>query len=222
MSTTSILPGPRATAAFLVIAPLGALLEAVFSPLRGGSTADDVRHVAAHQGLFVATVLLGLASTLLFIPAFLGLADACRDACPRLATFAGWVMVGAMCGFVAVRTLQSVELQSVREGFRSQVAARLVDHAGFGPIVAPLFVLFLGGALVGLVCLAIAAWRTGFPRPACVLLALFQVIDFAIPARPTASHLILLVALAWLAVTLWARPGGTGSPLVEATRSVAL
>jgi len=221
MSTTSILPGPRATAALLVIAPLGALLEAGFSPLRGGSTADDVQHIAAHQPLFVATVLVGLTSTLLFIPAFLGLADACRTASPRLAGFAGWVMVGAMCGFVAVRTLQSVELQSVREGLTPAVAARLVDHAGFGPIVAPLLVLFLGGALIGLVCLAIAAWRAGFPRAACVLLALFQIVDLAIPARPVISHLILLVALTWLAMTLWTHPG-TASPRAEAMHAAAV
>jgi hypothetical protein len=221
MSTQSILPGRRATAVLLVVAALGELVEAAFSPLRGGSTADDLRHIAAHQGLFAVTVLVGLVSTLLYIPGFLGLADACRVRSPRLARVSGWLAVGAMCGFVAVRMGQAVELQTVRDGLSIDSGAALVDHVTGNPIAAPLLVLFLGGGLIGLVTLAVALWRAGFPRPACVLLACFQLIDLTVPSRLLVSHLLLLVALAWCAVALWS-PARAESRPAEATEPVAV
>jgi hypothetical protein len=213
--TTSILPSRRATAVLLVVAALGSVAEAVSSPLRGGSTADDLSHIAVQQSPFTASVLIGLASTLLYIPGFLGLAESCCSSSPRMARVAGWLLAGAMCGFVAVRTLQAVELQAVREGLELDTGARLVDHAGFNPIVAPLLVLFLGGALVGMTCMAVVAWRAGFPKVACVLLGAFQVVDLVIPGRPLISHLVLLLALAWLGRTLWVRPPA-GAPSVVA------
>ncbi len=70
--------------------------------------------------------------------------------------------------------------------------------------------LFLGGAVVGTVSLAVAAWRAGFPRVPAVLLALFQFVDLGLPGHTgtVVAHTVLLVALAWFATYLWADTSG--------------
>ena len=205
MSRSSIVPGSRATAVLLVIATLGMVVEGLVSPISGGSAAGDLRSIAAHPGAFQLSVLVGTVATFLFVPAFLGLAQACLDRTPRLARVAGWTTAAAMAGFVGVRMGQAVELAGLRQGLGFHDLAATIDHASANWIGGPIFVVFLGGALLGTVLLGIAGWRAGLPKPACVLLAVFQVVDLVAPDRPVpVSHVLLLVALGWIAVRLWA------------------
>jgi hypothetical protein len=205
MSTTSILPGRRATAVLLVAASGLELAETVISPLKDGSTSSELIRLAAHQGRFTVSVLCGMAAVLLFGPAFLGLADSCASRTPRLARFAGWTAAVSMTAFFGVRGIQTVELATAHEGLDHQTAGEVIDAVGANPLGIVVLLLFLGGALVGTVSLAVAAWRADFPRVPAVLLALFQLVDLAAPghAGTVLAHTLLLVALAWFATYLW-------------------
>lgn len=210
MSTT-LLPGPRLATSLLVVAGSGVLAETLTSPLDGSSTLKDLGAIAAHQTRFEVSVLLGLAATVLFIPAFLGLAEVFAGSSRRVATTAGWLLAASMAGFVAIRLGQAVELAGVQAGADRGELAGTVDGAASTTIGAPILVMFLGGATVGLVLLAVAAWRAGMPRPACVLLAVFQPVDLALPDHPfplgCVSHALLLTAFCWLAYAVHERAG---------------
>ncbi len=84
MSET-LLPGLRATAVLLVLAPLGEVVEQLLSPLDGSSTGKDLAAIAAHQGRFEVSVLVGVLATVMYAPAFLG--------CVR-ALSGSWVTLG--------------------------------------------------------------------------------------------------------------------------------
>lgn len=166
MSDQPALIGRRATVLCLVLAPLFEVVEALLSPLRGTSTAADLRGIAGHQGLFVVSVLVGLLATLLYVPAFLGLATRCVGASPVAARLGAAFAVWSMMGFMGVRMAQAVELQAVRDGLDRGDTARLMDHLVANPIGAASLVLLLAGSAVGLVALAVAGWRAGLPAGA--------------------------------------------------------
>jgi hypothetical protein len=202
MSAT-LLPSPRLATVLLVVAAAGDLTEAALTPLDGSSTLKDLGAIAAHQTRFEVAVGIGLVSTVLFLPGLLGLANGFVGTSRRVATAAGWLLVAAMAGFLAIRLGQAVELATIQTGGDRPDLAAAVDHTSANVIGLPILVMFLGGALVGLVLLAVAAWKAGMPRSACVLLAVFQPVDFVMPQHPfplgCVSHALLLVALVWMA-----------------------
>jgi hypothetical protein len=205
--STTLLPSPRVATTLLVVAALGDLTEAALSPLDGSSTLKDLGAIAAHETRFEVSVVLGLVATVLFLPGLLGLANGLMGASRRVAGTAGWLLGGAMAGFLAIRLGQAVELATIQTGGDRRDLAAAVDKAGSNVIGLPILLMFLGGATVGLVLLAIAAWNAGLPKAACLLLAVFQPIDFVMPEHPfplgCISHALLLVALAWIARAVW-------------------
>jgi hypothetical protein len=208
--STTLLPGPRVATALLVVAALGDLTEAALSPLDGSSTLKDLGAIAAHQTRFEVSVVVGLVATVLFLPGLLGLANGLMGASRRVAATAGWLLGGAMAGFLAIRLGQAVELATIQTGGNRHDLAAAVDRTSSNVIGLPILLMFLGGATVGLVLLAIAAWKAGLPKASCVLLAAFQPIDFVMPEHPfplgCVSHALLLVAFAWMAGTVWRSP----------------
>ena len=111
----------------------------------------------------------------------------------------------SISSFVGVRATQAVELQLARSPLPPEQAASILDHAFTTPIGAVIVVLFLGGAFVGLVAMCVAVWRAGLPRPAALLLALFQPVDLVASSHwgTVLSHAVLLAGLGWIAVRLW-------------------
>ena len=214
MSTTSILPGRRSTAVLLVAAAVLELAETLISPLRGGSTSSELGLVAAHEGRFTVSVLCGMAAVLMYGPGFLGLAGSCASRTPWLARFAGWTAAVSMTAFFGVRGIQAVQLAAVRQGLDHHTAAKVIDAVGANPLGITVLVLFLGGAVVGTVSLAVATWRAGLPKVAAVLLGIFQFVDLALPGHlgTVLSHALLLVALAWFATYLWTPSTDTAKP----------
>jgi hypothetical protein len=208
--STSILPGRRVTAALLVTASLLELTETVISPLGEGSTSSALVGIADHQTQFTITVLCGMTAVLLFGPGFLGLANVCAPSVPRLARFAGWVSAAAMTGFFGVRGIQAVQLAMVRDGLANPTAGQIVDDAGTNPLGVLVLVLFLGGALVGTIALAVATWRAGLPRVPAFLLGIFQLVDLGAPGHGGSilAHALLLVAMIWFATNLFAPSTG--------------
>ena len=207
--------GRSAVLACLVLAPALEVIETITSPLKDTSTAADLAAIDAHRGVFVVSVLCGLAATALFVPAFLGLARAGVARSPIAARIGGGVAVVSMLGFAGVRAVQAVELETVRQAMPTHTAAALIDGIASNPIGVVVMVTFLGGSVVGTIALAVATWRAGLPRVPAVLLVLFPVIDLAAGGHvgTIASHVVLLVALSWFAVALRERTApAVGAP----------
>jgi hypothetical protein len=210
-------------AAVLIAAPLCEVVEALFSPLKGTSTAADVRAISLHQSAFVASVLIGLAGTVLYVPAFVGLAARAVDRSRTLALVGGALAVLSMLGFAGVRMGQAVELQGVRQGLPDAQLARLVDGLSSNPIGATLLVMFLGGSVVGVVCLAVAVWRAHLaPWPAAVLFLVFPIVDLLAPPSElgtVVSHVVLLAGLGWIGVAQLRDRAVAGDPAQQQTAS---
>ena len=199
-------PGTVATA--LVLAPLLEVVEQILSPLTGASTRADVLAAAGHQAMFNGAVLVGAVATVLYVPALVGLGTRCVAHSPVAARLGAAASVVCMTGFMAVRAVQAFEPRAVGAGQTADATAHLVDHLSTNPIGVVALVMFLGGSIVALVALAVAAWRAGLPRPAAVMLGIFPFLDLALSghAATTATHVLLLVALAWLARGLMSSP----------------
>ena len=198
--------GTGTLAALLVVAPLCAVVEAALSPLTSSTTTADLLAIRAHESQFVVSVLIGLAGTLLVLPAILGLAAVTVRTSPwpsRVA--AGCASLGLM-GFAGIRLGQGIELQGLRDGLPLPKVAGLLDHQAGNPIGGPMVVLFLLGTAVGMIALAVAVWRAGLPRPAAVLIAVFPFADQGLEALGNAggvlAHALLLAGFSWVAVSL--------------------
>lgn len=190
-------------AAVLIAAPLCEVVEALLSPLRGTSTTADLVAISLHQGAFVMSVLVGLVGTVLYVPAFLGLAGVAARRSRVLAGVGAAFAVLSMLGFAGVRMAQAVELQGIRDGLAMSQLARLVDGVSANPIGGVLLAMFLGGTVVGVVCLAIATLRSRVaPWPAVVLFVVFPFADLLVPGRlgSVVAHGVLLVGLGWIGV----------------------
>ena len=203
--------GHRAVIACLVAAPALEVVETLLSPLKDTSTAADLVAIDAHRGLFVASVVAGLAATMLFVPAFLGLARATVASSPVAARIGGGVAVVSMMGFAGVRGIQAVLFETVRRAMPAKSAAALIDGVPQNTIGAVVLAAFLGGSVIGTIALAVAAWRAGLPRVPAALLVAFPFVDLAAGGHigTVVSHVVLLVALAWLAAAL---SRGMGAP----------
>lgn len=206
MSTLSI-PERRRTrllALCLVAAPLAGLIEALLSPLGGGSTADDFAAIASAPGRFTAAVLIGLAGTVLLVPALLGLAGRTSARSPRLALVASAAIVISMLGFAGVRMAQAFELGLATGPLTGTDPVETFEKAIGTPIGVTLTVMFLVGNILGMIVLAIALWRSHtVPVGAVVLFLLFPVLDTVVHGHfgPVVSHALLLVSLTWMALT---------------------
>ena len=211
--TDDVLParrllGDRALVVVLIAAPALEVLEQVLSPLSGTSTRADLSAIAAHDGAYVISVMIGVAATALYVAGFLGLAARCAGVAPVAARIGAFVSVASMICFAGVRTAQGVELQLARDHVAPRAAASVVDGIGANPAGAMILIVFLAGSVVGLVALAVAAWKRGLPRPAVLYLGAFPVVDLVLPGHlgTLASHGLLLVALASIALALRETP----------------
>jgi hypothetical protein len=127
-----------------------------------------------------------------------------------------------MTAFFGVRGIQAVQLATVTEGLDHHTAGKVFDAVATNPLGIAVVVLFLGGAVVGTVSLAVVTWRAGLPKVAAVLLGVFQLVDFAAPGHlgTVLAHVLLLVALCWFATSLW-RPTTTAPAQPEPAPAAA-
>ncbi|KQV06897.1 hypothetical protein [Leifsonia sp. Root112D2] len=203
MADTPVPHRPR-TALFclcLITAPLAEAVEAILSPLTGGSTGDDFAAIAAAPARFTVAVLVGLVGTILLFPALLGLAHRASARSPRLALVAACAVVVSLVGFAGIRMAQAFELQLATGGQADAVVQ--FEGAVGNTIGATLTVMFLGGNVIGIILLVIALWRSRrVPIPAVLLFLLFPIADLLVPGHvgPIVSHLVLLAATSWMAV----------------------
>jgi hypothetical protein len=195
---------PRAVAVFLVLAASCDLLESVISPLTTSTTAADVSAIAAHQGRFVLSVLIGLVATLAYLPGMVGLAATTVPRAPWASRIAAGLALVGLSGWMGIRMGQAVELQGVRDGVPRSTTAGLIDHLGSNPIGSAIVLVFLAGTMLGMIALAVAVWRAGLPKPAAILLVIFPIADTGLESFgvSTFAHALPLVAFGWIAVRL--------------------
>ncbi|MET7379893.1 hypothetical protein ABZT08_13920 [Streptomyces sp. NPDC005526] len=203
--------GSRPAAFCLILAPLFEIVEAVLSPLRDGSTAADIAAIQAHQGRFTVSVLVGLAATWLYVPAFLGAGRLAAPRNPRLAATATSLLVAAMLGFAGIRMGQALELAAVHRHMPPATLGDLLDAVPGTAPGAAIMAVFLVGSTLGLWLLAAALWRAdAVPRPFVAALAAFPVIDLALHGHlaTIAAHLVMAAGLGAVGLRLLSRSPG--------------
>jgi hypothetical protein len=137
----------------------------------------------------------------------------------RLAWAAATLLTFAMAGLAAIHGVEMAAYWLVLAGDEA-AAVTVLRGADIGLPGIVLLVTFLGCAMLGLLILAAAVWRSRFiPRIVAVLLLAFFVLDFAL-AQPVVSHLVSLAAfavVAWAVVTGYERRGAPAAPRSAST-----
>jgi len=187
-------------AAILVIGPLFQAIEFLLE-----SPPDDNATRVVSWAADPERIGLSMTSGLLAVPFLLGavavLVALTRGASPRLAWIAGTLMTFAMVGLGTVHGFEMAAYSLTLSGDLS--AARAVRDVG--QIVLPavvLLIMFFGGAVLGTLTLAGAAWRSPFvPRIAVGFMVAFAVLDFAL-GQGVVSHLVNLAGFAIIAAAV--------------------
>ena len=148
----------------------------------------------------------------------------------RLAAVAAVALTMAMTGLAAIHGVE-LAARLVAQAGHTDAAVAILDGTGFGIPGIVLFVMFLGGALVGTVTIYVAMWRSPYvPRLAVALGAAFLVLDLG-AGLGVIGHIAALASglvLAWAVLSGHVRtprpgrgPSGTLSKMAAQPRSAA-
>lgn len=199
----------------LVLFPLLLLLSEVADPLADDGGAAGLFEAAVdHEGALVGSALLLMASSIFLVPAVFGIAHVIPARGAWLAHFGVLFGVLGALGHGAAATHYLVA-SATRGGNEGEMVALLerVDSSGAVAAVFPLIFAFA----VGMLLLALAAWRAGFASglvPLAIVAAVF--LEFVSPALPDEFALLkqalVLAAFGWLGLRIlqmnddeWAR-----------------
>jgi hypothetical protein len=196
--------------ALITAALLNGLPQAVIAVVAGDlSFSEQIAWGAEHPTAHLLEQTALVVGSLVMPLGLLGVAHVCRFRAPVLTAVATPLVLWGMWGFgnvlamgyvagtVAPAVLSVDDAVALNDG--------LVEHPG---VVATALVPHLIGSFLGLLLLAVAAWRSGaFPKAAPVLLAVFLVWDFLLPPLgPVDAHVVLVLAWGWLGVHLLRMP----------------
>jgi hypothetical protein len=198
----------RAVAGCLVAAALLIAVPQYVEHLLAGSLEreEQVAWGLDHQAFYRAEWACAMVGSFLLLIGFLGLWQVTRWSVPRLSAVGAivltWGMSGQIFSDVATYTSQVV----AADIFGTPQAERLIADGYLhdtGMILAVLMPVILG-MFIGVIMLAVALWRSGFPRAAVVVLALWPLWDFFGPGSlgPVTADLFLLVGVTWLGVVV--------------------
>ena len=167
--------------------------------------AYNLEHHAVQQSVWFGVML----SSLFLLIGFLGLAQVTRWHAPRLTAAATLLTVWGMWGFGNVLAGTYVAQVVTPNLFGVDDAVTLIEKGyleDWGMIAGSL-APHLIGSFFGVLLLAVACWRSGFPRVPVVLLVVFLLWDFMLtPIGILEPHLVLVVALTWLGVAVLRLP----------------
>ena len=165
--------------------------------------ADQMRWWAAHPTEARVEQLALVASTLVMPIGLLGLLHLARRRSHRLTAVAGVLVLWGIWGFHNILAMGYVTGYVGPQELPMGEAIRLNDALTTEPgVVVTALLPHLLGSFVGLLLLCVACWRSRLvPRAPLVLLAVFLVWDFLLPAAgPLEPHLLLVVSWGWLGV----------------------
>ncbi len=167
--------------------------------------AYGLEHHAAQQALWFGVMM----SSLFLLIGFLGLAQFTRWHAPRLTVAATLLTVWGIWGFgnvlagTYVARVVTPDLLGVEDAVTLIEEGYLKDWGMIAGSLAP----HLIGSFFGILLLAIACWRAGFPRVPVALLVVFLLWDFMLtPIGILEPHMLLVVALTWLGVAVLRLP----------------
>ena len=198
--------GRLAAAATLVIGATCQVIVFAVEP-QHSHTVDRLEWIAAHPDRANVAKLFDVLAMPFLIGGVLVYVLLSRQRSPRLA-YAGGILLGCgMIGLSMAQGLETLEFGLAEDGrFDLKALAHRVDNLTTAPGIAVL-ILFLPGALLGILTISAALWRSrAVPRGAVVLLPIFIVVDAPLQ-QGLPGHLIALVAALWIAsAVLRAKP----------------
>lgn len=194
MSSTDISARRRIAAASLFAAPLLGLAASQLWPDAPADAPGRLTAIAAQADQFLVANVLTIGSIVLFVPAILLLARVTARR-PVAHYLGGTLAVLGIVGWSGTTALSMADLAlaTTMEADAAAVAAdRIAAGAGAGIFLA----LFLFGLFIGLVTLAVGAWRSGV-APAWVPAAVAVAVVLDVLASPNR----IAVAVVWLLMT---------------------
>ena len=131
-----------------------------------------------------------------------------RRRSPRLAYAAGIVLTVGMIGLSAAQGFETLQFALADDArFDPASLAAAVDDIST-PSAIVILLMFLGGALCGLLLTTAALWRSrAVPRGAVALIPLFILVDIFLSA-PLPGHVISFVGAVWIALAVLRTPAG--------------
>jgi hypothetical protein len=155
--------GRTLTGLLLFVAPAVLLISTVLSPNTDHKNkVQELNAVAAHSGMYLFSGVLFLVGGMLIVAMGVGIMRLFRG---NGGVTAGQVsgallMLGGMVtiGWYALGAAEYV--MATNSGLDRQALADFLHKANNASVLAPLFILFLVGVVIGTILLAIANWRT--------------------------------------------------------------
>jgi hypothetical protein len=132
------------------------------------------------EELFRSHEELSLSAGIVSVPfqvAYVVIVVALTRACTRWAVPSGIVLGVSLVGLAMVHGLEYAEFVQVRAGADKQALGQVLESTSTAPTII-VVTMFLGGALLGTVLLAVTLWRSGWvPRIAVALVLAELVLD---------------------------------------------
>jgi hypothetical protein len=199
----------RLTVAFCLAAAavLSAVPQYVEHLLTGDIEREDqIAWGIAHHDFYRVEWLAAMLGSVLLLIGFLGLWQITRWSTPKLTVIGAIVLTWGMSGQIFSETATYTSQVVAAEVFGSADADRLiaVGYLRDPGMIAGVLVPVIAGMFLGVILLAVALWRSAFPRVPVVMLALWPLWDFfgPSPLGPFTTDLFLLVAGVWLGVVV--------------------
>jgi hypothetical protein len=153
--------GRTLTGLALILGPLAMLVAAIITPnTDNDNKLKELNSVAAHKSAYLWGSVLFLVGTLALLAASVGIIHLFRNRRVTLGQIAGSLLLVGTAATTAFYAFSVVEYEMVNQpGLNRAELANYLDKANNTAAGAPLFILFLVGIVLGLILLAVAAWR---------------------------------------------------------------
>ncbi len=189
--------------ASMILAPLLWLTSTALGPRHDDSQhlADALPHIAADPDRFLAFILLGLLSHVLFIPALFGVAHLVKGPRRVLAHLgAALVTLGVFC-LVVIEGIQLVQHQMIDPAVNREEMASLLKRLEAGTGMKVVFGIMLLGLLAGWVTMFVGVLGTGLvPRLVPASFIVHLVLSLA--GQDVLSRVVLVLGFSWLGVVV--------------------
>jgi hypothetical protein len=165
----------------LIVGPLLMLVSAIITPTTDNDNKlKELNSVAAHKSAYLWGSVLFLLGTLTLLAASVGIIHLFRNRRVTLGQIAGSLLLVGTAVTTAFYAFSIVEYEMVNQpGLNRAELAKYLHESNMTAAGAPLFILFIIGIVIGLILLAIAAWRGKLiPIWAAILIVLGGVVAF--------------------------------------------
>lgn len=154
--------GRTLTGLCLIGGPLALTAAAIIGPdYVDDDKQRELENIAVHHHRYVVSILLFFLAGLLIIAAGIGLVRLFRGVRVTLGQVGGGLLVFGAAATIGFYTISALEYEMTRHGLDRVEMAKLVDQIEESGVLAPGWILFLVGIVIGSLLLAIAAFRRG-------------------------------------------------------------